>query len=615
MIKLLDKSTADKIAAGEVVERPLSIVKELVENSIDAGASNIVVEIKNGGKSYIRVTDNGAGIAQEECELAFMRHATSKIETAKDLDYIRTLGFRGEALASIAAVSRVELLTKTKEQETGRQLLIYGGEIIENVACGTPNGTTLIVSDLFYNTPARLKFLKSERSESSSIIEFVTNIALAYPKIKIRMINNERILFATNGKGDRGNTIATLTSNIFKSKLIPFTFYEDGITVEGYISGPGESKSSRKNQIFFVNGRVVDSKVIEKGINNAYCDRLFEGRFPICYLFLDIPPESMDVNIHPNKRQVRFYDEKVITDIVEKSIITALNSSEAMPSAVEHITPVEPVAPATPVERAEYGVPVKEKKHPKVSDIKNILSTYKAEHIEKSDDISDDVEEISKEISKEKAIKTSKEISFIQEDFLKEDKSFKFATLKQIGQFFGTYIQLYDDENIYFLDQHAAHERIFFERFLEQFNSSEKNRQPILLPIMLDVSYADKEAEANWLPFLKKIGFSIEEFGPLTYKISEIPTFLELGEAENILHDFIDHIGEYSDFKDKNTLNKIATRACKAAIKANDIISNGEISTLLEDLDKCKNPFSCPHGRPTFIKISKEDMEKRFKRK
>ncbi len=605
MIKLLDKSTADKIAAGEVVERPLSIVKELVENSIDAGASNVVVEIKNGGKSYIRVTDNGVGISQDECELAFMRHATSKIEHAEDLGSISTLGFRGEALASIAAVSRIELLTKTKKQETGRQLLIYGGEVIENTAYGTPDGTTIIVSDLFYNMPARLKFLKSERGESSSIIEFVTNIALAYPSIKIRMINNERILFATNGKGDRENTIATLTSNVFKSKLIPFTFYENGISVEGYISGPGESKSSRKNQIFFVNGRVVDSKVIEKGINNAYHDRLFEGRFPICYLFLDIPPESMDVNIHPNKRQVRFYDEKVITDVVEKGIITALNSEDAMPSAVQMPEKNAKILSKNSKKDLETHTAV---------DIKNILSTYKAEQAENKYSSNQEYNN-SKCSQSNYVMEDIKEISFVQENLLDEDKPFKFSALQQIGQFFGTYIQLYDDGNIYFVDQHAAHERVFFEKFLKQFESSEKNRQPILLPITFDVSYADKENEANWLPFLKEIGFLIEEFGNLTYKVSEIPTFLELGEAEDILNDFVDHIGEYDDFKDKNTQNKIATRACKAAIKANDMISNDEISSLLEDLDKCENPFSCPHGRPTFIKISKDDMEKRFKRK
>ena len=608
MIRILDKSTADKIAAGEVVERPLSVVKELVENSIDSGAKKIVVEIKNGGKSYIRVTDDGCGIAADECEKAFMRHATSKIINAEDLNSISTLGFRGEALASIAAISRTELLTKTKESKTGSKLIIEGGQIIENTPVGCPDGTTMVIRDLFFNTPARLKFMRADSAESSSVIEFVTDIALAYPDIRIQMINNDKILFATNGRGNRGQTIATLTSSILADKLIPFIYEEEGITVEGYVSGPGESRSSRKNQVFFVNGRVIDSKVIEKGINRAYSDRLFEGRFPICYLFITVSPERMDVNIHPNKRQVRFYDEDAIINTVRKGIITALDSEEAVPTIKEKAKP--------------YNKIENKNDNPKEArdavDINCLLSNY------------EQAKESNKTIFEQNTVETPKEKEIVEtqeqikiaahEEISKpiftvtEPKRFDFSSLQIHGQFFGTYIQLSDEETIYFIDQHAAHERIFFEKLMNQFQSREKHRQPLLIPITFEVSHADKEREDLWLTVLEDMGFSLDEFGPLSYRVSEIPMFMSMSEAEDFLSDFTDGIGTYEDIRDNKTLDKIATRACKAAVKANDYLSKEEIKQLITDLDKCNNPFSCPHGRPTFIKITKSDLEKRFKR-
>ena len=608
MIRILDKSTADKIAAGEVVERPLSVVKELVENSIDSGAKKIVVEIKNGGKSYIRVTDDGCGIAADECEKAFMRHATSKIINAEDLNSISTLGFRGEALASIAAISRTELLTKTKESKTGSKLIIEGGQIIERAPIGCPDGTTMVIRDLFFNTPARLKFMRADSAESSSVIEFVTDIALAYPDIRIQMINNDKILFATNGRGNRGQTIATLTSSILADKLIPFIYEEEGITVEGYVSGPGESRSSRKNQVFFVNGRVIDSKVIEKGINRAYSDRLFEGRFPICYLFITVSPERMDVNIHPNKRQVRFYDEDAIINTVKKGIITALDSEEAVPTIKEKLKP--------------YNKIENKKDNPKevrdAVDINSLLSNY--EQTKESNKTI--FEQNTVETPKEKEIvETQEQIKIaVQEEISKpiftvtEPKRFDFSSLQIHGQFFGTYIQLSDEETIYFIDQHAAHERIFFEKLMNQFQSREKHRQPLLIPITFEVSHADKEREDLWLTVFEDMGFSLDEFGPLSYRVSEIPMFMSMSEAEDFLSDFTDGIGTYEDIRDNKTLDKIATRACKAAVKANDYLSKEEIKQLITDLDKCNNPFSCPHGRPTFIKITKSDLEKRFKR-
>lgn len=675
MIKVLDKKTADKIAAGEVVERPLSIIKELVENSLDAGADNLVIEIKNGGKSYIRVTDNGCGIPPEECEKAFLRHATSKIEKVEDLDSIYTLGFRGEALASIAAVSKVELVTKTKENKVGRRVDIHGGDILENVSNGCPDGTTFIVRDLFYNTPARLKFLKKDSTEASAVIDFVTHMALAYPKVRFRMISNDKILFATNGRGDRLNTIMTLTSKILTDQLIPFEYENEGVNVEGYVSGPGESRKNRKNQVFFVNGRNVDSKIIEKGINLAYMDRLFDGRFPICYLFINVSADTMDVNIHPNKKQVRFFNEQLITDSVKEGIIRALNSKLHVP----HIRKAEEVKlPSGNTERLSFDKvdnktnACKEKSTPvsgkSVIDINDNIGlkenlrdsadvsnrglsfsdtgkskvAYPEKHLQVAEtnqpnyDFSAKTEANIRGFVEEEGTKKSfEDITNILKSFEKEEqeqialtepevpteelkqeseKRFDFTSLEVHGQFFGTYIQLTDKDTIYFVDQHAAHERVFFEKLMNEFQSREKHKQQILIPILLDVTMGDMEKKDQWLEPLSNMGFTLEEFGPSTFKVVEIPMFFDMEESEDFLKEFVGSLDDIKDFTHHGTWDKIATRACKSAVKGHDILSEDEINALLEDLSNCKNPFSCPHGRPVFIQITEKELEKRFKR-
>ena len=667
MIKVLDKKTADKIAAGEVVERPLSIIKELVENSLDAGADNLVIEIKNGGKSYIRVTDNGIGIPPEECEKAFLRHATSKIEKVEDLDSIYTLGFRGEALASIAAVSKVELITKTKDNKVGRRVDIHGGDILENASNGCPDGTTFIVRDLFYNTPARLKFLKKDSTEASAVIDFVTHMALAYPKVRFRMISNEKILFATNGKGDRLNTIMTLTSKIVTDQLIPFEYERDGVSVEAYVSGPGESRKNRKNQVFFVNGRNVDSKIIEKGINLAYMDRLFDGRFPICYLFINVSAETMDVNIHPNKKEVRFFNEQLITDTVKDGIIRALNSKLHVPhirKAEEvKVEPVEKIpketlketlneplkeTPAVAVRqeqltgldrgtiggtipkespRKEFPQPTfssLEKGEMQVSEPKNSEYDFRSKTEEnikdfvKNDTTKKSFEDINNilksfEEEQEQLAITEKQVPT---EVLKQvsEKRFDFTALDVHGQFFGTYIELTDKDTIYFVDQHAAHERVFFEKLMNEFQSREKHKQQILIPILLDVTLGDMEKKDQWLEPLSNMGFTLEEFGPSTFKVVEIPMFFDMEESEDFLKEFVGSLDDIKDFTHHGTWDKIATRACKSAVKGHDVLSDEEIRALLVDLSNCKNPFSCPHGRPVFIQITEKELEKRFKR-
>ena len=592
MIKVLEKNVADKIAAGEVIERPISIVKELVENALDAGADSIVVEIKNGGKSYIRVTDNGCGIPCEEAETAFLRHATSKIDSVSDLDAIDTLGFRGEALASISAVTRTELVTKTADSKTGTRLVLHGGNVIANEQTGCPDGTTIVVTDLFYNTPARLKFMKTDSAESGLIIDFISQMALAYKDVKFRLINNGRILFSTLGDGNRLNTILRVYSDVDARNMVPVSFSEGGLQIEGYISTPAFSKTTRGSQIYFVNGRVVSSKVIERGVTAGYKERLFEGRYPVVYLFLRVDPHTIDVNIHPNKREVRFDEEALVTDFISRAIKSALASRDAVVDAGNLFNDMDKKICASKVyervfepfreKEPEHQVHKKTEKEEQV-DIKQLLSTFE-----------NPVPSI--------------------EIYEPQLKPFDFSELEVTGVIYDTYITAVDGSNFYLIDQHAAHERIFYEKLVGEYESSEKARQPLLVPLIINVSLAVSENHFDWLDALTKMGFTIAEFGPGTYRITEIPMFMELSEAEDFVNQFIENITNSTNLSNKVVIDKLIMMSCKAAVKANDKLSSEEISALIKDLSSCVNPFSCPHGRPTFIRLTRYEIEKMFKR-
>lgn len=619
MIHVLEKEVADKIATGEVIERPLSIVKELVENSIDAGARSITVEIKKGGKNYIRVTDDGCGIKSDEVEIAFLRHATSKISRAKDLESIETLGFRGEALASIAAVSRTEIITKTAEEKAGTRLVIEGSSIAEREATGCPGGTTIVVRDLFYNTPARRKFMKSDAGESSAVIEFVSQISLAYPHLRIRMISNGNMLFSTPGKGDRYKNILTVFSRELGDGLIPVQAEEGNLRLEGYISNPGESRATRKQQIFFVNGRVVDSKVIQKGISQAYADKLFEGRFPIAFLFLAIRPDSLDVNIHPNKREIRFNDEDFVTEFIRKSLREALLSKESIPEVKEKMLfrrPFpEPTAakresaapePVAAADKIEAEVPPEEEQ----VNIKKLLSNIRNEEDRREPELREAVAEYQVKPSPEADIFVESSETILP----KTPAPFDFDELTITGSIFGTYITAVDESCFYLIDQHAAHERIFFEKLMRQYRQSETYCQPVMLPITLNVSYDVAESQDDWVLHLNKMGFQAEVFGPRTYRIKGIPAFMELEEAERFLKDFTEQAAAGTKIDNLPAIEKIIMRSCKSAVKAHDYLKDEEIRSLFEELKQCENPFSCPHGRPTFIKMTQYEIEKMFKR-
>ena len=631
MIKVLDKQVADKIAAGEVIERPASIIKELVENSIDAGADSVTVEIKNGGKTYIRVTDNGCGIPEDEILTAFKRHATSKIQEASDLLSITSLGFRGEALASIAAVTRTTMITKEKDAQVGCRIEINGGEVISKESVGCPDGTTVVATDLFFNTPARREFLKNDAHETSVVTEFVSEIAFAFPDIRFQLVNNGNMIFSSTGDGNLKNTVLSVYRKREYRDLFEVSGSLDGYDVTGCISRPSLSRSTRKDQVFCVNGRVVESKVIEKGIRNGYRERLFEGRYPVVFLRIQTDPSSIDVNIHPNKKEIRFHDEKAVIDAVSSVIIKGLMSDESVIKVGDYFHDDEQKNDENKAEKHD-----KKEKTTQV-DVKSLLSAMR-ENQQSEADKSLENSHSSYDYSEEPApvvsdndyfpsayapdegvdIRTGENLSkeITQGDFDLDPgvKPFDFDSLKLTGCIFDTYLTCEDSDAFYLIDQHAAHERVNYEKFVGQYLSSSKTSQPLLTPVTIDVDPSSAELQDEWMEQLSGMGFSIEPFGPGIYIIKEIPVFMEITEAEGFVQDYIESLGEEQKHSNKVVIDKLITKSCKASVKAHDHLSMEEAKALLEQLKDCRNPFSCPHGRPTFIRFTQYQIEKFFKR-
>ena len=435
--------------------------------------------------------------------------------------------------------------------------------------------------------------MKTDSAESGLIIDFMSQMALAYKDVKFRLINNGRILFSTPGDGNRLNTILRVYHDVDSRNMVPVCHSEDSISVDGYISTPAFSKTTRGSQIYFVNGRVVSSKVIEKGVSEGYRERLFEGRYPVVYLFLHVDPHTIDVNIHPNKREVRFNEESMITDFIARAIRDALSSEDAVVDAGNIFKGRENSISSSKVYERVFE-PLREKTEEKQVYIKQILSTienpYKAETESESE--------------------SESEIAIYAPKF----KPFDFSQLKVTGVIFDTYITAVDESNFYLIDQHAAQERIFYEKLVGEYESAEKVRQPLLVPLVINVSLSVSENSFHWLDALSRMGFTVNEFGPGTFRITEIPMFMELSEAEDFINQFIDNINERTNLSNSVVIDKLIMMSCKAAVKANDKLSDGEVKALINDLSSCINPFSCPHGRPTFIRLTRYEIEKMFKR-
>ena len=630
MIRVLDKFIADKIAAGEVIERPVSAVKELIENSIDAGAGSIIVEIRAGGKSYIRVTDDGCGIPSEETETAFLRHATSKISGIADLDNISSLGFRGEALASISAVSRLTMVTRTAESISGTRIVLHGGRVISRETTGANKGTTIVVEDLFYNTPARRKFMASDAREASAVIEIVEQYAICYSDIRFMMIRNGETVFTTSGDGDTLSAVLSVYPDPEHSGLIEVS----GSNVRGYVSDPMTVKNTRRGQLFFVNGRLVSSPVIEKGLETGYRGRIFSGH-PVAILFITADPHDIDVNIHPGKRQIKFLrSDQVVSDIAS-AVDEAMKSREAVPS----YKPSSAADDNSFVTSEERSVRVQEIPAGEQTSIREFLSSPErraagqseqsdyssgpsAEYKDAADaHPSDDGDNVYiAGVREERPIYGRSPVTDTDpaSDLPKaaERELFSFEGLIFKGYVFDTYIIMQSEDTVYFFDQHAAHERINYERFLSAYLNSEQYPQPVLTPVTINVSADVYYIAKDMLEPLIRMGYDISDFGSGTFIMRGVPAYVTLGEAESFVRKYLEETAqEGGSGLNTAVVDKLIMRSCKASVKGGEKLSEREVTDLISRLSECRDPYACPHGRPTFIRYTRYDIERSFKRR
>lgn len=655
-INVLPKNIADLIAAGEVVERPSSVIKEFVENSIDAGATNITVEIKNGGKTYIRVTDNGCGIDREDVRKAFISHATSKISCMDDLDAISTLGFRGEALASVSAVSRVELLTATADSEFGTRYIIEGGEELLLDDAGCPVGTTVMVRDLFYNIPARMKFLKKDVQEGNYITTLLERIAVSNPDISFKFIRDGKLQFSTHGDGDLLSSVYSVFGKDFTENLIEVRNEQSGISVKGFVSKPTAGRSNRTMQIFFVNKRFVKSVVFLSALEAAYKNSIMAGKYPACVLFVDMPYESVDVNVHPAKTEVRFFEEKKVFDCVYYGVVSALQSdnsrvqtkfSEAKVFAKPaekgeqmRITDVPPYQPGI-FEVKEYGNAVTgvenlvrspEKNEPKQLDF--LKDEYEKPTVTRLV-IDTDADTNETKITREK---TEFKISFINGENInpKEsvtentedtgnqspDVTFEAVTdepqrevplnFRFVGEAFDTYLIAEVDSKLILIDKHAAHERILFEKFKKEGGGQS---QIMLQPVTVTLSPDGYNAVLENTDILTDAGYDISDFGDRCVKVGACPPELVDCNIADVVSEIADYLADNIKTLMPEKLDWIYhSMACRAAVKAGNFTSAYEAEKFVEMLLKRDDIRYCPHGRPVMIEMTKKELEKQFKR-
>ena len=645
-IKLLENNLINKIAAGEVIERPASIVKELVENSIDAFSKNIIIEIKNGGTSFIKIQDDGIGIEKNQIKKAFLRHATSKLEKIDDLDSILTLGFRGEALASIASISMVEMSTKTKNEEIGNKIVIEGGKIISEEEIASLQGTTFIVKNIFFNTPARRKFLKKDSVEGGYVSEIVNRLALAHPNISFTYINNGVEILRTTGDGDLKNTVFYIYGKEICKKLIPINAIKNGFKISGLIGIPELSRGNRSYENFFINGRYIKSNVVQSAIEEGYEGKLMVGKFPVFIINMSVPQNTVDVNVHPTKLEVRFEDENFIhnflCDAIEKTLKnqvlipniefedkkTFLEVTETKPFNIEVQKQLEDLL----VEDEEQIV-TKPKTHTNTPLVVNevaeeelikktelISRLYKPKEETKKSTIEKDVSNINIQQPIIQNIIIEDEENKIEEKTQKfKEKSIKkhnfFNNYKIVGQIFSTYWIIEQNNEIFIIDQHSAHERVIYEELSQKYKKENISSQRLIEPIVIKATPLEKSTIEQNISLFEKFGFDIEEFGLNTYAIRQVPFIFKTPVEPSFFTELLDML------VDKNISNvydakieKIISMSCKKAVKANDRLSFIEAKSLIEKILKLENPFSCPHGRPTIIKMTKYEIEKLFKR-
>lgn len=643
MINILDKDTIDKIAAGEVVERPASIVKELLENSIDAGSSLVTVEIKNGGIDLIRITDNGCGIASSEVKKAFLRHATSKIVSDKDLISIKSLGFRGEALSSIAAVSRCEMITKTRDELTGVRYYIEGGNEVEYEEIGAPDGTSIIIRDIFYNTPARRKFLKTASTEGAHISELVEKLAMANTEIAFKFISNGQIKLQTNGSGNLKDIVYQLYGKEISKALCNVDYEKNGIKIKGVVARPEVTRSSRNLENIFVNGRYIKDNIISKAVEDGFGDRLMQHQYPFCALNFDL--DGVDVNVHPRKMEVRFSDRNFVYDNTKEAVKEIFTTQ----SAVREV----PVGKTSNEKKVFVNTPEPfENKRRDMSEIPEEVLQNKYEDVKKDtlhSTGSDD--EIKWRVPKENMYNPKDDMSFIKDENTKRvysdindlsNKSIKEVNIgnidnvnpngikpsqlsffereskkymKVIGQVFDTYWIVQFENEMYIIDQHAAHEKVMYERLLKESKANKLSSQMINPPIIVTLTDLEQNVLNEHMDEFRGIGFDIEEFGGKEYKINAIPNIFPSIPKAELFNEMLSDSTNYDVISPSELiLAKVASMSCKAAIKGNMRISLLEANELFDELLSLDNPYNCPHGRPTVIKMTKQEIEKKFKR-
>ena len=652
-IALLSQETIDKIAAGEVIERPSSVVKELVENAIDAGSSAVTVEIKEGGISFIRISDNGCGIEREQIPLAFLRHSTSKIKSVEDLFTVTSLGFRGEALSSIAAVSQVELITKTNGDFTGSRYLIEGSKEVSLEEIGAPDGTTFIVRNLFYNTPARKKFLKSAQTEGTYIHELMQRMILSHPDVAFKFIMNNQVKLQSSGNGNIKDIIYHLYGRDITKALLPIAHESELFKVSGFIGKPMISRGNRGYELYFVNGRFIRSQILSKAIEDAFKPFLMQHQYPFTVLYFEIDSSLLDVNVHPTKMELRFSNQQELYREVQSILSASLVHRDIIPEVPVdtpkknemEVPKIEKVMPE-PFEQKRLEEIRKAVRKDSPYEIKypvsrpmgtgsvssaaqeKLLDTIKSmppedmmeERIQKEPLPEQSKKETEKELAKEAYVLREEETygakpegSYEQGSFLKEEEM---AKQKIIGQLFDTYWLVEYNDRLFIVDQHAAHEKVMYEKLKKQFEKKEFTSQAISPPIVITLSMREAEVLERFKEQFTKLGFEIEHFGGAEYSICGVPGNLYRLNTRDVLIEMLDELTD--GISERATadviLDKIASMSCKAAVKGSQRLSLPEMEQLMKDLMKLDNPYNCPHGRPTIIAMSKYEIEKKFKR-
>lgn len=651
-IQILDSATIDKIAAGEVVERPSSVVKELVENALDAGADAITVEIKEGGITFIRVTDNGSGIDSSQIRNAFMRHATSKIRSAEDLTHVVSLGFRGEALSSICAVAQVELITKTKDNLTGVRYVCEGAVEKECSEIGAPTGTTVLVKNLFFNTPVRRKFLKQPMTEGGYIIDLMEHMALSRPDTAFKLVVNGQVKFHTSGNGSLKEVIYRIYGKETASQLLPFEKETKGIKVEGFLGKPILNRSNRNFENYYINGRYIKSSLIAKALEDGYSNYLMQHKFPFTVLHFTIDTEMVDVNVHPTKMDVRFTGGNYLYDFVASSVAAALQQREMIPEALlseekeEEPQKVKVPEPFEQQRTRQFQVMEEQRYEAVRSPSQDIFIREAAEESLKamadntsSDDdffvqipagVADSTPALRAEAPTEPAApgtampanaeqaapavkaEPPKQLDLFEEKMLTKENRPRYRIL---GQIFDTYWLIAFTDKLFIVDQHAAHEKVKYERLMKHYHEKDIVTQTLNPPIVVTLSAKEEATYLSCKDVFSGLGFEIEDFGGREYALRGVPVDLYGQEEKTLFLSVLDEMSEGPLHKDLTVVEeKLATMACKSAVKGNHSFSFAEMEALIDELLTLDNPYNCPHGRPTIISMSKYEIEKKFKR-